>query len=338
MMIQKLKYFCLLCCSLLFLIAFIQIKPVTAQISIDYPLPSWNQGTTKQTIIAFVEKITDPALETYIPPSDRIATFDNDGTLWTEKPLYIQVAFSLYNLKKLAPQYPEWQREELFKALLNQGVEGIRDLKIPDDILPLILATHTGMSDPEFENAVNQFFKETKHPRFNRSYNQLIYQPMVELINYLKLNDFQVYICSGGEIDFIRTISEDAYGIPPQNVIGTAVEKEFMINNNQVTLMRQPQFVSPINDKVGKPVNIKRYIGKKPVIAVGNSDGDIEMLQYTDSQALPDLELLLHHDDPQREYDYNEGTEKALQLAKENNWTVISLEKDFKQVFPSPLI
>lgn len=334
MITSKLKTFGIFCLSLLLLIIFIQIKPIIAQNQVADPLPSWNQGTTKQSIITFIKNVTDPSLKTYIPPSDRIATFDNDGTLWIEKPLYIQLEFVLYNLDSLAPQHPEWQTEEPFKTLLTQGIEGLKSLNLHDDIIKLLLVTHTGMSDTEFTTSVNQFFVKTKHPRFNRPYNQLIYQPMLELINYLKRNEFDVYICSGGGIDFIRTISEKTYGIPPQNVIGTAIEKEFIIKDEQVMFIRQAKIVEPINDKVGKPVNINRYIGKKPVIAVGNSDGDIQMLQYADSQSLPDLELLLHHDDSEREYDYNEGTEKALQLAKEHNWTIISLKKDFKQVFP----
>ncbi len=168
MITSKLKTFGIFCISLFFLIIFIQIKPITAQSRIADPLPSWNQGTTKQTIITFVKKVTDSSLDTYIPPSDRIAIFDNDGTLWLEKPLYIQLVFILDRLKELAPQHPEWQTEEPFKTLLTQGVEGLKTLTIPDDVIQLVLATHTGMSDSEFENSVNQFFSNTKHPRFNR--------------------------------------------------------------------------------------------------------------------------------------------------------------------------
>ena len=308
---------------------------VAAQSRIADPLPSWNQGSTKQAIISYVQQVTDPANDSYILPADRIATFDNDGTLWIEKPLYVQLVFVLDRLKALAPQHPEWQEAQPFKSILSNDLNQLQSLKIPDDLFKLILATHSGMSEEEFEAQVTRFLQNQTHPRFKRRYTKLIYQPMVELVNYLKLNDFQVYICSGGGIDFIRTFSDSAYGIPTEKVIGSAVQKEFMLaDDKSSTFMRLPEIVKPINDKAGKPVNIDRYIGKKPVMAVGNSDGDIQMLQYADSNALPDFELLLHHDDSEREYDYDQGTEKALRLAQENNWQVISLKRDFKQVFP----
>jgi len=311
---------------------------IMAQGRISDPLPSWNEGKPKQTIIQFVQDVTNPNSKNYLPLGDRVAVFDNDGTLWQEKPLYVQLAFLLDQIKILAPQHPEWKTEEPFKTLLTDPNPDLKSLSSTENLMKLVIATHTGMSQTEFENQVKQFFKTAQHPRFKQPYTQLIYQPMVELVGYLKLNDFDVYICSGGGIDFIRAISEDAYGIPPENVIGSAVQKTFEITAKGTDFVRQPKLVEPINDKEGKPVNIDRYIGKKPAIAVGNSDGDIQMLQYTDSNPKLDLELLLHHDDLEREYDYNTGTEKALALAKENDWTVISLKKDFKRVFPFSIL
>ncbi|MGA1621927.1 MAG: haloacid dehalogenase-like hydrolase [Synechocystis sp.] len=313
-----------------FIVLMISNVRVMAQSRIADPLPSWNDGQPKQTIIDFVQAVTDPDSANYLPIGDRLAVFDNDGTLWLEKPVYIQLAFILDQIKVLAPQHPEWQTEEPFKTLLTDPNPDLKALATTENLLQLAIATHTGMSQTEFDAQVQDFFQQASHPQFQTPYTQLIYQPMVELIHYLKLNNFQVYICSGGGIDFIRAVSEELYGIPPENVIGSAINKTFQKND----FIRQADLVNPINDKGGKPVNINRYIGKIPAIAVGNSDGDIEMLQYADSNPKPDLELLLHHDDLEREFAYDHGTEKALILAQENDWTVISIKKDFKQVFP----
>lgn len=308
---------------------------VSAQGRIADPLPSWNSGQPKQAIINFVQDVTNPNSDNYLPNSDRIAVFDNDGTLWQEKPLYVQLVFVLDQLKTLAPQHPEWQTEEPFKTVLTDPNPDLKTLGSVENLLTLALATHTGITETEFEQQVQQFLETETHPRFKKPFTELIYQPMVELVNYLKLNDFQVYICSGGGVDFIRAFAEEAYGIPPENVIGSAVQKTFAVTPQGTDLMRQPQLVKPLNDKAGKPINIDRYIGKIPAIAVGNSDGDIEMLQYSDSRSQPNLELLLHHDDADREFDYNHGTEKALELAEQLDWTVISIKSDFKQVFPA---
>lgn len=313
-----------------FIVLMISNVRVMAQSRIADPLPSWNDGQPKQTIIDFVQDVTDPDSANYLPIGDRLAVFDNDGTLWLEKPVYIQLAFILDQIKVLAPQHPEWQTEEPFKTLLTDPNPDLKALATTENLLQLAMGTHTGMSQTEFDAQVQDFFQQASHPQFQTPYTQLIYQPMVELIHYLKLNNFQVYICSGGGIDFIRAVSEELYGIPPENVIGSAINKTFQKND----FIRQADLVNPINDKGGKPVNINRYIGKIPAIAVGNSDGDIEMLQYADSNPKPDLELLLHHDDLEREFAYDHGTEKALILAQENDWTVISIKKDFKQVFP----
>ena len=313
---------------------FGDLKPALTQSLIADPLPSWNDGIVKQNIIDFVQQVSDSNLDSYIPPAERIATFDNDGTLWLEKPFYVQLAFIIERIRELAPEHPDWENKQPFQGILTNDNQVLNRLKSPKNLLKLVIETHTGMSDKDFYLQVKQFLGSHKHPKFDQTYTKLIYQPMVELINYLKLNDFQVYICSGGGLDFIRSISEQAYGIPSQNIIASGVQKEWQIKNGNSVFIRLPKLVEPINDKSGKPVNILRSIGKKPVIAVGNSDGDIQMLQYADTNSLPNLELLLHHDDNKREYDYDQGTELALMLARENDWNIISIKQDFKQVFP----
>ncbi|WP_243397394.1 HAD family hydrolase [Crocosphaera subtropica] len=296
------------------------------------PLPSWNEGTNKQTIINFVENVTDPENPNYVAPELRIATFDNDGTLWAEKPMYFQAAFSLSRIRELAPKFPEWKDKQPFKAVLENDQDYLANITV-NELLEIAMVTHAGMSQKEFEQEAKEFLDTAKHPRFNQLYKQVIYQPMLELLTYLQNKQFKTYICSGGGLDFIRLFSEEAYDIAPENVIGSNIFKTYEIVSNHSQFIRQPQLIEPINDKAGKPVNIERFIGKKPMLAVGNSDGDIEMMQYTVIEHQPSLALLLHHDDEIREYRYTKGTEKALELAKEYNWKVISMKQDFKQVF-----
>lgn len=297
------------------------------------PLPSWNEGTNKQTIINFVETVSDPNNSNYIVPELRIATFDNDGTLWAEKPMYFQAAFTLSRIKALAPNFPEWQDEQPFKAVLENDQQYLENLTV-NELLEMVMITHAGMSQTDFEQEAREFLETAKHPRFNQLYKQVIYQPMLELLAYLQKNEFKTYICSAGGLDFMRIFAEEVYKITPENVIGSSIVKKYEIVSNHSQFIRQPQLIEPMNDQAGKPVNIERFIGKKPIIAVGNSDGDIEMMQYTVINHQPSLALLLHHDDEIREYRYTKGTEKALKLAKEYNWKIISIKEDFKQVFP----
>lgn len=301
---------------------------------INDPLTSWNNGINKQIIINFVESVTDPQNSNYVEPKNRIAMFDNDGTLWTEKPVYFQVAFILNRIQNLAPQYPEWNQKQPFKAVLEGDRKYLERISIPE-LLEMVMVTHAGMNQEGFERQAKTFLKTAKHPRFQKLYKKLIYQPMLELISYLKANDFSVYICSGGGLDFMRIFSEETYNIPPENVIGSSILKEFKITSDGYELIRKAEILPPINDREGKPVNINRYIGKKPLIAVGNSDGDIEMMEYTVIGQSSSLALLVHHDDEEREYSYTQGTEKALELAKKYNWKVISIKQDFRQVYPA---
>jgi len=281
----------------------------------DYdPLISWNPGATKQTIFDFVQEVTNPNSDNYVRPSDRIAMFDNDGTLWTEKPTTIQRLFILDQLGNPLPDFKEL-------ASLSQ-----KDVILDD------LQLH-GMTTEYYQQKAREFLDNSKHPDFGVPYIKVTYQPMVELVNYLTSNDFKVYICSGGGIDFIRSYAEDAYGIAPENLIGSSIQTEFITKDDgSHVLVRKPELVEPINSKGGKVVGIERYIGKKPIMTVGNSDGDLEMLQYTDEQEGPALMMLVHHDDP-REYVYDTGAENALQEADARGWTVISMKKDFVTVF-----
>lgn len=297
------------------------------------PLPSWNEGSAKQAILTFVKEVSDPAAAAYVPPKERIATFDNDGTLWAEKPLYFQFYFTLRRVRDLAPEHPEWKTRQPFKAVLENDSDYLAHISLPE-IFQMLDATHTGMTETEFENQVRAFLGSAKHPRFQRLFTECVYQPMLELIRYLQANDFKVFICSGGGIDFIRQFSEEVYGIPRENVIGTALVMEFRMLNGRPELLRTKEFVKPINDREGKPVNIQRYTGRRPLLAFGNSDGDIQMLQFAENSERPYLSLLLHHNDAEREFSYTAGSEKALEMAKEAGWTVVYIKEDFKVVFP----
>lgn len=297
------------------------------------PLPSWNEGINKQTIIEFVDSVTDPNHPNYVSPQFRIATFDNDGTLWGEKPMYFQAAFTLSRIQELAPKHPQWKDKYPFKAVLETDAQYLANLSVPE-LLELVMVTHAGMTQSEFASQARQFLTTAKHPRFQKLYPEVIYKPMLELIAYLQANDFTTFICSAGGLDFMRLVSAETYNIPPENVIGSSILKKYQLTPEGFQLIREAKVVEPINDRGGKPVNIDRFIGKKPLIAVGNSDGDIEMMQYTVIDHNPSLALLVHHDDPEREYSYTDRTENALELAPQYNWQVVSIKKDFKQVYP----
>ncbi|NEP47505.1 MAG: haloacid dehalogenase-like hydrolase [Moorea sp. SIO3C2] len=290
---------------------FVACPPAAA----DYdPLLSWNAGAAKQTIFDFVQEVTNPNSDNYVRQGDRIAMFDNDGTLWTEKPTTIQRLFILDQLGNPLPDFKEL-------ASLSQKDVILDDLQLE------------GMTTEDYQQKAREFLDNSKHPDFGVPYIQVTYQPMVELLNYLRSNDVKVYICSGGGIDFIRSFAEDTYGIPPENIIGSSIQTEFITKDDgSHVLVRKPELVQPINSKGGKVVGIERYIGKKPIMTIGNSDGDLEMLQYTDEQDGPALMMLVHHDDP-REYVYDTGAENALREADARGWTVISMKEDFVTVF-----
>ena len=299
-------------------------------------LPSWNDTPTKQAILDFVGAVTDESGPGYVPPADRVATFDNDGTLWCEKPAYIQLFFGLQRLKELAEANPDLQEQPAYKAAVEGDMAYFASL-YPGDIpalLKMMYDTHAGMSQREFEALAREFLTTMPHPRFGAPFQQCIYQPMVELAHFLQANEFKVFIATGGGMSFVRTVSEEIYDIPRENVIGSNITFEYRRGKDGPVLLRKPGLVEPVDDGPGKPVNIELHIGRRPILVAGNSNGDIEMLEHAEDERRPWLCLLLHHDDAAREYAYDQGAEKSLQLAHERGWTVASMKDDFKTVFP----
>lgn len=298
----------------------------------DDPLPSWRDTPTKASIIDFVERVIDESSVEFVPVSERVAVFDNDGTLICEKPLYSQMAFMVDRARAYIEDEPELAGKEPYKSLVEGTLDPHADMKA---FLDLAMDTHTGMLDSEFIAVAESWLTLGRHPRFGRAYDELVYQPMLELMDYLREHDFQVWICTGGGLDFVRCYSREAYGVPPENVIGTSGLKTYVEVDGKGVLMREGKLVEPLNDGPGKPVNINRHIGRVPILAVGNSDGDLEMMGMTADHVGPSLLLLVHHDDAEREYDYDEGTNRALGVADSRGWRVVSIAEDFADVFPS---
>ncbi len=317
--------------ALAMLVAVVAFRGAAAQRP-DDPLPSWNEGPAKQQIVAFVQAVVDPASPAFVPVAERTATIDNDGTLWVEKPTYIQGFFVLERVRALAPQHPEWRTTQPFAAVLDGDLAQLEQLG-ESDLLELISATSAGMTQEQYDAELRQFFATWRHPRFHVGYAELYYQPMVELLEYLRQNGFKTYIVTGGGIDFVRQVAPTVYGIPPEQVVGTTLEYQCQVVDACTALVRQPR-ISLVDDKVGKPVGIQVHIGRRPVFAAGNSDGDIQMLQYTKGRAGASFQLLVHHDDAEREYAYDQGTEQALDYARQDGWLVVSMARDWRQIFP----
>lgn len=301
------------------------------------PLPSWNDTQTKQSIIQYVEQTTTADSEQFIPVKDRIATFDNDGTLWGEKPIYFQLYYAIDQVKAQADQHPEWKTEEPFASVLRGDMEGVKKAGV-EGVLALVNATHSGMNTEEFDVSVKAWLKTARHPDSKRPFNEMIYQPMVELLHYLQDNEFKTYIVSAGGVDFMRAWAPEAYGIPKEQIFGSSMKTEYKVIDDKPQIIRLPE-IAVLNDKAQKPSTIQNYIGIRPVIAGGNSDGDLEMLQWTKSSDYPSLALLVHHTDGEREWAYDKDSavghlDKALPLAKQEKWTVIDMKTDWNQVFP----
>jgi phosphoserine phosphatase len=301
------------------------------------PLPSWNEGPAKQAITAFVSDVTDAAGPDFLPPARRIAVFDNDGTLWVEQPMYTQLAFVLDRVRALAPTHPEWKTEQPFKAALEGDMKTLGEAGM-DGLMQLLMATHAGMTTDEFEMIAADWIGAARHPRFERAYTELVYQPMLELLTYLRASGFKTFIVSGGGADFMRPWAEGVYGIPPEQVIGSEIAQRFELREDVPVIVREPE-VAFIDDKAGKPVGIQRHIGRRPILAFGNSDGDIQMLQWTTGAPGPRLGLILHHTDAEREYAYDREShvgklDKALELAPESDWVVVSMKDAWSNVFP----
>ena len=299
-------------------------------------LPSWNDGASKARIVSFVQDVTDPTSRRYVPPAERIAVFDNDGTLWTEQPMYFQLAFILDRVKALAPQHPEWQSTEPFKSVLAGDMAGVAAAG-EHGLMELMAATHAGMTTDEFRQTVSDWLTSARHPRFKRPYTELTYTPMKELLAYLRANGFKTFIVSGGGVEFMRVFSERVYGVPPEQVIGSSIRTKYEVRGGKPTIGRLPE-VEFIDDKAGKPVGINRYIGRRPILAFGNSDGDFEMLEYTTSAPGPRLGLIVHHDDAEREYAYDRKSsvgrlERGLDEAGARGWVIVSMKSDWRRIY-----
>jgi phosphoserine phosphatase len=301
------------------------------------PLPSWHAGAAKTAIIAFVTDVTTEGGADFVPPEERIAVFDNDGTLWVEQPFYTQLAFALDRVKTLAPQHPEWRDRDPFRAALAGDIKTVA-ASGEKGLIELLMATHAGMTTDEFAAVVSEWLKTARHPRLGRPYTELVYQPMLELLAYLRANGFKTYIVSGGGVEFMRPWAEAVYGVPPEQVIGSSIKTVFEMRDGTPVLMRLPE-IDFIDDKAGKPVAIHKFIGRRPIAAFGNSDGDLQMLQWVTAAAGRRFGLIVRHDDAEREYAYDRDSsvgrlDKALDAAPAAGWTVVSMKSDWKQVFP----
>ncbi len=300
------------------------------------PLASWNDGASKARILSFVQGVTDPTGKTYVPPAERIAVFDNDGTLWTEQPMYFQLAFILDRVHALAPQHPEWTTTEPFKSVLAGDMAGVAAAG-EHGLLELMAATHAGTTSEEFAGIVADWLATARHPRFKRPYDELTFAPMRELLAYLRANGFKTYIVSGGGVEFMRVFAERVYGVPPEQVIGSSIRTQYEVRDGKPVIVRLPE-IEFIDDKAGKPVGIHKFIGRRPILAFGNSDGDFEMLEYTTSGPGPRLGLIVHHDDGEREYAYDRKSsvgrlERGLDEAAQRGWVVVSVKSDWRTVY-----
>ena len=314
------------------------LVPILVQTVKADPLPSWNEGEVKQNIIKFVQTVTDKSSPSYVAPESRIATFDNDGTLWVEKPLYPQIIFAIDRIKALAPQHPEWKTQKPFSLFLSDDKQAYSDISL-DDLKKILIATHTNMTIEEFHNHAKTWLATTQNPRYHHLYTETVYQPMLEVISYLRKNDFQIYIVTGGGQEFVRSFSEKTYGIGPEHVIGTLGETKYEYLKNKPELIKIPSILH-VDDGHGKPEAINYFIGRKPIIAFGNSDGDKQMLEWTQSGNETNLMLLIHHDDATREYAYGAkskiGTfsDALMSEAIQNRWKIVSMKNDWKVIFP----
>jgi hypothetical protein len=300
------------------------------------PLPSWNDTATKKAIMTFVERVTKEGSPDFVKPAERIAVFDNDGTLWAEQPMYFQLLFALDRVKALAPQHPEWKTKEPFASLLNGDLKGAL-AGGESAIAQVVMGTHVGMTTEEFEKIVKDWIATAKHPKTKRLYTEMVYQPMLELLAYLRANGFKTFIVSGGGVEFMRPWTEKVYGIPPEQVIGSSIKTKFEMRDGNPVLVRLPD-IDFIDDKAGKPVGIHEHIGRRPIAAFGNSDGDLQMLQWTTAGSGPRFALIVHHTDADREWAYDRTSsigqlDKALDEAQATGWTVVDMKSDWKRVF-----
>jgi len=319
-------------CTLLVLVSSLV---VSVQSQAADPLPSWNDAAAKTSIVNFVERTTDKDSADYVQIAERIAVFDNDGTLWAEQPMYFQAIFIFDRIKDLAPQHPEWRTKEPFASVLK-GDLNVALAGGEHALLEMAMATHAGMTTEEFDKSVTDWVSTAKHPTTGKHYTEMVYQPMLEVLAYLRANGYKTFIVSGGGIDFMRPWSERVYGIPPEQVVGSSVKAKFEIRDGKPVLIKVPE-LNFIDDKEGKPVGIHQHIGRRPIMAFGNSDGDFQMLEWTTSGAGPRLGVLVHHDDAAREWAYDRNShigrlDRGLDEGPERGWIIVSMKDDWRQV------
>jgi phosphoserine phosphatase len=296
------------------------------------PLPSWNDGHAKRAVLKFVQETTQKGGAAFVPPEERIAVFDNDGTLWCEKPVPVQLAFIVDRVKAQAPQRPEWKGDESVAALLKGELETL--LADETAVVKILAAAHAGTTTEEFQRIVADWIATARHPKTGRLYTDMVYQPMLELLAYLRQSGFKTYIVSGGGVEFMRPWTEKVYGIPPEQVIGSRAKTKYEIREGRPVLVKH-QEIEFVDNKAGKPVAIHAIVGRRPVAAFGNSDGDLQMLQWTATGGKARLALLVHHTDADREFAYDKGTEKALAEAAKEGWAVVDMKRDWKVVYPA---
>lgn len=320
----------------------IMAASTTAYSFADDPLPSWNDTVAKEAIVNFVEKVTTEGSPAFVPLDERIATFDNDGTLWAEKPMYFQLLFALDRVKQLAPQHPEWETKAPFASLLKGDVKAAL-AGGEKSIAEIVMVTHAGITTDQFEKIVEDWIATARHPETGKLFTQMVYQPMLELLAYLRANGFKTFIVSGGGIEFMRPWTESVYGIPPEQVVGSSIKTQFQLRDGKPVLLRLPE-INFIDDKAGKPVGINSHIGRRPIFAAGNSDGDLQMLEYTTIARGPDdstarFGMIVHHTDAEREWAYDRDShigqlDKALDEAPQRGWLVVDMKDDWKVIYP----
>jgi len=303
------------------------------------PLPSWNKTPTKQAIVEFVEKVTTPGSPDYVVPAERIATFDNDGCLWSEQPMYFQAIYIFDRIKALAPEHPEWKEEEPFASVLKGDLKSaLAGGKAA--LIKMAMATHANLTSEEFEKVVADWLASTKHPKTGLHYNEMVYQPMLELLAYLRAEGFKTFIVSGGGIDFLRVFAEDTYGVPPEQVVGSSLKAQYEVRDGKPVIVKSPE-LDFIDDKAGKPVGIHQHIGRRPIFAAGNSDGDFQMLEWTTAGEGPRFGMLVHHTDAEREFAYDRDSHvgtlvRGLDEGPGRGWTIVDMKADWKLVYPEP--
>ncbi|MCU0898757.1 MAG: haloacid dehalogenase-like hydrolase [Burkholderiales bacterium] len=301
-------------------------------------LPSWNEGAAKARIVGFVQAVTDKGGKDYVAPADRIAVFDNDGTLWSEQPAYFQLLFAIDRVKALAPKHPEWKTKQPFKAVLDGDMKALA-ASGEKGIAQLVMATHAGMSTDEFARVVKEWLATARHPKLDRPYTDLVFQPMLELLDYLRANGFKTYIVSGGGIEFLRVFAEERYGIPPEQVIGSSIKTKYEVRDGKPAIVRLAE-IDFVDDKSGKPIGIHKFIGKRPIAAFGNSDGDFQMLEWTTAAPGARLGVIVRHDDAEREFAYDRNSHvgrlaRGLDEGPARGWTLVSMKSDWKGVYPA---